>query len=149
MSKMAFETPEQRAEVLQDIHDGGGVPLGTAMAHARWTRLGMVGDREVLRRDCAVLLIGELRTAERETPSTVYAYDYRMTLQEAILACPEFDIAYRCIRRKVEHEQEQHIRKALGWEPLPALAPQTDKPVDDDALAGVVADALALKRRLA
>lgn len=137
---MAFTTPSERSDTLQDIDDGGSVPLGTAMAHARAVKLGPWGDRSRLRQDCIKLMIGELRTAGVCTPSTVVVsgFGHRCTLAEAIGYSAAFNTAFEHVRRTRELRDENALRAALGHDLIPVSLTQ-DNPLADDALAHAIA----------
>lgn len=135
----AFTTPEERAIVLQEIRDGGEVPLGTAMAHARGMNLGVWGDREQLKYDCAALLVGELRCASYPTPTLVMG----VSLEHAIRESSSFWTAFEHARYERELRTENDIRSALGQDRVHWDAPE-GSPADDYGLVYAVASELGL-----
>lgn len=142
--RMAFCTPEDRAGVLQGIDDGDSAPLGTALAHARAVHLGPWGDRNMLRTDCAWLLIGELRSAGFAPPSTVYtASGHRVLLLDAVLDSAAFLTTFEHARYDRELADENNIRSALGHEAVHWDAPEST-PLHDTILAACVAEELRL-----
>lgn len=141
---MMFSTQQERAQVLQDIRDGGELKLGSSMAHASMT-LGPWADRSMLRADCVSLLIGELRAAGYETPSTLYIQGQgSFSLHEAIANSNTFRVAFADARAKPELEAENLLRQAVGHELIECSHP-AGKPVEDDRVAILVAEEIGLE----
>lgn len=128
-----FHDETGRAGELQAIRDGAEVELGASMMHARAVNLGIWGDRQMLTRDCAEILIGELRRAGFETPDVVGA----APLVDVIMNCGAFVSAFEHARHARELEAENRARGMTGNPPV-SWDPPSAPVVSDDAVAAEV-----------
>ena len=134
-------TQEARAQVLQDIRNGGSVPLGTCLAHAQTAR---EYTARVLWMDCSQLLIGELRTLRNSLPETVCQGGRYVPIAKAVRMTKVFHTAYEHVRYHVRLARENEIRAALGQDLIIGVPPEGPAPVDGLQLAAAVADELGL-----
>lgn len=59
---MKFTTHDERRELFERLdEDPSLAKYGDAMEHAESTAIGFFGDREILRRDCAKMMLAEVR----------------------------------------------------------------------------------------
>lgn len=115
---MKFSTRSDRREVLDRLDANPiSATYGDAMAHAASAQLGFFGDREALRRDCAMLMLAEVRKllAERNVQLEVVLND--------VLCARSFRLHYDHARHPMEDEVEAMVGKSLPPVPRPPSGP--------------------------
>lgn len=121
-----FETPTERAEFLLPlILDGARVEEGegTAERHAKTAEMGLWGDMQMLKRDCAVIFAAELREAMELMGWESPELGPGGVLFTAVMAVPMFGRLVTLWRREVEWNMENKVRGLLKKTLLPPLKP--------------------------